>query len=121
VAAYVVLGAVVWAVPLELGTIGLLLAAAILVAIVVVQGSITNRLQRLGAYLVGGSIGGPLFLLSAILRVRNVCAPGGHVQTPAVTAYACYPIETLWFFLPYVLLACLGALMLLLAHKRMAS
>lgn len=122
VAAYIVLGALVWAVPLELGTMGLLLAIAILVAIVAVHGTTANRLQRVGAYLVGGSIGGPLFLLSAILRVRNVCgAPGGQVQTPTGTSYACYPIETLWFFLPYALLACLGAVMLFVARKRQTS
>src|SRR6267143_1981830 len=58
VAAYVVLGALIWAVPLELGTLGLLLALAILVAIVAVHANTANRLQRVGAYLVGGSIGG---------------------------------------------------------------
>jgi hypothetical protein len=121
VAAYGVLGAIVWASPLELGTLGLLLTLAILVAIAAVHGSTANRLQRVGAYLVGGSIGGPLLLLSAILRVRNVCAPGGQVQTPTGTSYACYPVETLWFFLPYVVLAFLGALMLFLARKRLAS
>jgi hypothetical protein len=121
VPAYTVLGALIWAVPLELGTLGVLLAIAILVAIVAVHGTTANRLQRVGAYLVGGSIGGPLFLLSAILRVRNVCAPGGQVQTPTGTSYACYQIETLWFFLPYAVLACLGAVMLFVARKRLAS
>src|SRR6202011_7337 len=55
VAAYVVLGALIWASPLALGTLGLLLALAILVAIVGVQRDATTRLRRVGGYLLGGS------------------------------------------------------------------
>ncbi|TMC27556.1 MAG: hypothetical protein E6J32_10440 [Chloroflexi bacterium] len=104
---------------MEFGTFGLLFAGSILVAIVTVKGVTSTRLQRVGAYLLGGGIGGTAILLSAIVRIRNVCGtPGGQVQTPSGTSYACYPIETVRFFLPYAVLVCLGAVILFLAWKR---
>jgi hypothetical protein len=116
-AALAVLGAIAWASPLEFGTFGLLFAGALLLAIALI-GDPRARLNRMGGYLLGGGIGGGALLLFDLVRIGNVCgSPGGQVQTPTGTSYACYSIETLWFFLPYAVLMCLGALMLFLARK----
>jgi hypothetical protein len=115
---FVILGAVLWFLPLEFGTLGLLLAIATLVAILA-RGDTVARLRKTGAYLLGGGISGAAVLLADIIRIRNVCGtPGGQVQTSTGTSYACYSIGTLWFLLPYALLVCLGALLLFMAWRR---
>ena len=115
---FVVLGAVLWFLPLEFGTFGLLLAITTLVAILA-RGDTITRFRKTGAYLLGGGISGAVVLLSVIIRIRNVCGmPGGQIQTSTGTSYECYSTETLWFLLPYALLVCLGALLLFLAWRR---
>lgn len=105
---------------MELGTFGVLLAGATLA--IVVQASSVTRLQRAGAYLIGGGIGGFVVLLSVVVRVRNICGTGGgQVQSASGTSYECFSVETLWFLLSYGALACLGALMMFLARRRRAT
>lgn len=119
-AAYLALGALLGLSPLELGVYGILIAAATLLALFVAQGDKLTRLQRIGAFLVGGGLGGIVLLLSIVVRIGNIC--GGNAQpTPLPgggSSYECYSIETLWGLIPYGAIAFLGGLMLFLAWRQ---
>jgi hypothetical protein len=116
---FLVLGGIILVLPLEFGTLGYLLAAATAMALAVGRAGRLTRLQRTGAYLVGGGVTGIVVLGFAILRTRNLCGtPGGQVRTATGTSYACYPIETLWFVLGYGVLAVVGTLLLYLDWRQ---
>jgi protein-S-isoprenylcysteine O-methyltransferase Ste14 len=107
--------------PLELGIFGFVLAVATLIGLVWFQGDNLSRLQRIGAYLVGGGVGGIVLLGSIVVTIRNICGePGGRqVQLAGGgVSYECYSVETLWAIIRYAALACLGGLMLFLAWRR---
>lgn len=119
-AAYLVLGALLSLSPLEIGVYGIVIAAATVLGLFVAQGDNLNGLQRIGAYLVGGGIGGIALLLSIVVRIGNTC--GGTARATPLrgggASYECYSIETLWALVPYSAFVCLGGLMLFLAWRR---
>ena len=120
-ASYATLGALLGLSPAEIGIYGLVLAVATLLGLFIAQADSLTRLTRIGAYLVGGGIGGLVLLLSLIVRIRNVCSTNGAVTTVSGTgsgSYECYSVETIWALIPYGAVACLGALMLFLAWRR---
>jgi hypothetical protein len=120
IAGYLVLGALLSLSPLEIGVYGIVIAATTLLGLFVAQGDNLTRLERIGAYLFGGGIGGIVLLLSIVVRIGNIC--GGSAQATPLpgggASYECYAVETLWALLPYGALAGLGILMLFLAWRR---
>jgi hypothetical protein len=119
VLSFLVLGGILGALPLEFGTLALLVALATLLALAATRGGRISRLQRSGAYLVGAGVTGIVILGSVVVRIKNLCGtPGGQVQTASGTSYDCFSIDTLWFVLAYGLLACVGTLLLYLDWRQ---
>jgi hypothetical protein len=121
-AACLALGAVLGLSLLEFGILGFVTAPAALLALglILLQSDRRTRLQRVGAFLLGGGIGGTAPLLSLVVRIGNIC--GGNVQAKSQpgggASYECYSIETLWALIPYGALLCVGGFMLFVAWRQ---
>ena len=107
----------------SISTLLFLPAALLLLGLLLIQADRRTRLQRIGAFLLGGGIGGAAPLLALVVRIRNVCSGSGQVgsSSGAGGSYECYSIETLWALIPYGTVFCLGALLLFLAWRQRAQ
>ena len=77
-------------------------ATLLLLGLFLIQADRRTRLQRIGAFLLGGGIGGAAPLLALVVRIRNVCSGSGQVGSSSGggASYECYSIETLWALIP---------------------
>ncbi len=98
-------------------------ATLLLLGLFLMQADRRTRLQRIGAFLLGGGIGGAAPLLALVVRIRNVCGVSGQVGSSSGGggSYECYSIETLWALIPYGTVLCLGVLLLFLAWRMRAE
>ena len=117
-----VLGGVLGFFLLEPGifAIAVLPATLLLLGLFLIQADRRTRLQRIGAFLLGGGIGGAAPLLALVVRIRNVCSGGGQVGSSSGGggSYECYSIETLWALIPYGTVLFLGLLLLFLGWRK---
>ena len=110
---------------LESGVFSILFlpATLLLLGLFLMQADRRTRLQRIGAFLLGGGIGGAAPLLALVVRIRNVWGGSGQVGSSSGGggSYECYSIETLWALIPYGTVLCLGVLLLFLAWRKQAE
>ena len=123
--ACLVLGALLGFFLLEPGIFAIVFlpATLLLLGLFLIQADRRMRLQRIGAFLLGGGIGGAAPLLALVVRIGNVCSGSGQVGSSSggPGSYECYSIETLWALIPYGTVFCLGALLLFLAWRQRAQ
>ena len=120
-----VLGAAVGFSILEPGNFGIVIvpAALLLLGLFLLQGDRHTRVLRIGAFLLGGGLGGAAPLLALVIRIGNICDGTAH-PTPhpgGGFSYECYSVETLWALIPYGALVCLGGLMLFRSRRQRAA
>ena len=114
---------ITWTGSFVLGALLALPATLLLLGLFLLQADRRTRLQRIGAFLLAGGIGGAAPLLALVVRIRNVCGGSGQVGSSSGGggSYECYSIETLWALIPYGTVLCLGVLLLFLAWRRRAE
>jgi hypothetical protein len=121
--ACLVVGAVLGFFLPEFGVLGIVVlpASLLLLGLFLVQGDTRARLRRIGAFLIGGGVGGTAPLLALVIRIGNICPGTVQPQRAGVLSYACYSIETLWALIGYGAIVCLGVLLIFLARRQGAE